>query len=155
MHGPFAYMHVAASLIALLSGLFVVFWRKGKGLHRLIGIIYVFAMLEGNISALMIYHLTGRFNLFHSFALLSLFYTVLGLAMPLLRLRNWLTAHARWMAWSYLSLLAATLNELAIRLPLHVNTPSRILTVGLALGFLTMAAGFALRPRLKLAVSKI
>jgi hypothetical protein len=59
------------------------------------------------------------------------------------------------MTWSYLSLLAASLNELAIRLPLHVNTPSRILAVGMALGLLVLAAGLALRPRLKQATSRL
>jgi uncharacterized membrane protein len=154
MHGPLAYLHVASALVALLSGLFVVLWRKGKALHRLLGIIYVFAMLQTNVSALMIYHLTGRFGLFHVFALLSLAYTLAGLAMPILRPRNWLNAHVQWMCWSYLSLLAASLNELAIRLPLHVNTPPRIFAVGTVLGLSVLAAGMALRPRLKQAAQR-
>jgi uncharacterized membrane protein len=154
MHGQLAYLHVAAALVALLSGLFVVFWRKGKALHRLIGIAYVFAMLLTNVSALMIYHLTGHFGLFHVFALLSLFYTLAGLAMPLLRMRNWLNAHVQWMTWSYLSLLAASLNELAVRLPLHVNTPPRIFAVGAILGVSVLIARLALRPKLKSMVLK-
>ena len=154
MHGPVAYLHVASALVALSSGLFVVLWRKGKTLHRLIGLVYVFAMLLTNISALMMYHLTGHFGLFHVFALLSLLYTLAGLAMPLLRSRNWLNAHVQWMAWSYLSLLAASLNELAIRLPLQVNTPSRIAAVGEALGVLVLVAGLILRPKLKKTVMK-
>ncbi|HMH64188.1 MAG TPA: DUF2306 domain-containing protein [Rhizomicrobium sp.] len=149
MHGPLAYLHVAAALIALLSGLFVVFWRKGKALHRLLGIVYVFAMLQTNVSALMIYHLTGRFGLFHVFALLSMAYTLAGLAMPILRRQGWLNAHVQWMSWSYLSLLAASLNELLIRLPLHVNTPPCIFAVGAILGLSVLAAGLALRPRLR------
>ena len=154
MHGQLAYLHVVSALVALLAGLFVVFWRKGKALHRLIGIVYVFAMLQTNVSALMIYHLTGHFGLFHVFAILSLFYTLAGLAMPLLRVRNWLDAHVQWMKWSYLSLLAASLNEMAIRLPLHVNTPPRIFAVGTILGALVLVAGLALRPKLKSAVLK-
>jgi uncharacterized membrane protein len=154
MHGPLAAMHVIAALTGLLSGLLVVLWRKGKALHRLMGLTYVFAMLVTNMSALMIYHLTGRFGLFHFFALLSLFYTLAGLAMPIMRRSGWLDAHVQWMSWSYLSLLAASANELLIRLPLHVDTPSRIFTAGAVLGLLVLVAGLALRPRLKQAVQQ-
>jgi hypothetical protein len=109
-------------------------------------------MLMTNISALMIYHLTGHFGLFHVFALLSLFYTLVGLAMPVLRRPGWLNAHVQWMSWSYLSLLAAALNELAIRLPLHVDTPARTFTVGAGLGVGVTIVAILLRPRLKRSV---
>ena len=149
MHGPMAYLHVVAALMAIVSGLFVVLWRKGKAVHRLMGLMYVFATLVTNVSALMIYRLTGHFGVFHVFALLSLVYTLVGLAMPIIRPRNWLNAHVQWMSWSYLSLLAAALNELIIRLPLHMNTPPRIVGVGIAIAVFLTAAGLALRPRLR------
>lgn len=149
MHGPVATMHVAAAVIALLGGLLVVLWRKGKALHRLAGLVYVFAMLVTNISALMIYRLTGHFGLFHVFALLSLFYTIAGLIMPIFRPRNWLDSHIQWMSWSYLSLLAAAMNELLIRLPLHLDTPSRTIAVGIGLGTVLTAIGLGLRPHLR------
>jgi hypothetical protein len=116
------------------------------------GLAYVFAMLVTNMSALMIYRLTGHFGLFHVFALLSLAYTLAGLAMPVLRRPNWLAAHVQWMTWSYLSLLAASLNEMLIRLPLHLNTPPRTIAVGAGLGIAVTAAGLVLQPRLRRAV---
>ena len=141
-------MHVLAALVAITSGLVVVMWRKGKAAHRLLGLLYAFAMLLTNISALMLFNLTGHFGVFHVFALLALSYTLVGLAMPILRPSNWLKAHVQWMGWSYLSLLAAALNELVIRLPLHMNTPPRIVGVGLAIAVILTSAGLFLRPYL-------
>jgi uncharacterized membrane protein len=132
-----------------------VLGRKGTALHRLIGLVYVFAMLLTNISALTIYHLTGHFGLFHAFALLSLFSTIIGLALPVLRLRNWLDGHVQWMSWSYLGLVAASLNEILVRLPLQVNTPARIFAAGAGLAVCVAIAGLGLRPRLKRAVLKV
>ncbi|HEX4269998.1 MAG TPA: DUF2306 domain-containing protein [Rhizomicrobium sp.] len=150
MHGPLAYMHVIAALTALASGLFVTLWHKGRALHRLIGLLFAFAMLVTNISALTIYHLTGHFGLFHVLALLSLAYTLGGLALPVLRPQGWLAMHVRWMSWSYLGLLAATLNETLVRLPiLHVNTPSRIYTAGALIAAGIAVIGRALQPRLQ------
>ena len=149
MSGPVALLHVAGAVTALASGVFVVFWRKGKAAHRLAGLVYVFAMLLTNISALMIYRLTGHFGVFHIFAVLSLAYTLIGLAVAILRRPGWLVAHVQWMGWSYLSLLAAALNEALIRLPLHLNSPSRTINVGIALGIAITAAGLLLRPRLQ------
>lgn len=146
---PVAFLHVAGASTAIASGAFVIFWRKGKAAHRLGGLIYVFAMLLANISALMIYRLTGRFGVFHVFAILSLAYTLQGLVIPILRRHNWLAAHVQWMGWSYLSLLAAALNEALIRLPLHLNTPPRVIGVGITLGILVTGTGLALRPRLQ------
>jgi len=150
MHGPLAYMHVTAALTALSSGLFVILWRKGRALHRLIGLLFVFAMLVTNISALMIYRLTGHFGLFHALALLSLIYTLGGLAMPVLRPPGWLATHVRLMSWSYLGLLAAALNETLVRLPLfHVNTPRQIFTAGGIIAVCILVVGRALQPKLQ------
>ena len=149
---PVAVLHVTGAVTAIACGAFVILWRKGKAAHRLAGLVYVFAMVLTNISALMIYRLTGRFGVFHVFAILSLTYTLLGLVIPILRRRNWLSAHVRWMGWSYLSLLAAAFNEALIRLPLHLDTPPRAIGVGITLGILVTGTGLALRPRLQRSV---
>jgi len=98
---------------------------------------------------LMIYRLTGHFDMFHAFALLSLATTLVAVTMPILRRPDWLAAHVRWMSWSYLGLIAAALNELVIRLPLDVNTPSRIFAAGACIAVGITIAGIALAPRLK------
>ena len=152
MHGPVAVMHVAAASVALLAGLIVVWWPKGSAAHRLAGLTYVFAMVTANLSALMIYHLTGHFDLFHAFALLSLTFILGGLVFAVLRSRGWLARHVTCMAWSYLGLLAAASNEAVIRLPLHVDTPARIIAAGIVIAIATGIAGTALRPRWEQAV---
>ena len=154
MHTPYSLMHLVAALIALPSGAVIVLFPKGTGLHRLLGIVYAFAMLVLCLSALLIYSLTGHFGLFHVFAILALFYTGLGLVTALLRPRNWLTQHVRWMTWSYLSLLAATLNEILIRLPLHLNSAPRAMAVGAGTAVLIGLAYVLLLPRLRAAIAR-
>ena len=154
MHTPYSLMHVISALIALPAGAVVTLAPKGNGMHRLLGIVYVFAMLVANMAALMIYSLTGHFDLFHAFAILALAYTGLGLGAALLRPRNWLVHHVRWMTWSYLSLLAATLNEIATRLPLHLNSAPRALGVGAGTAALIVLVYVLLQPRLRAAIAR-
>ena len=146
IHSSVGGMHMVSALAAILLGFAVTVSPKANTPHRLLGLAYVFAMLMTNISALMIYQLTRHFNLFHGFALLSLCLVLAGLSMPIARPRNWVFHHIHLMGWSYLGLLAAAMNEVAIRLPLHVNTPSRTLAVGAVLAAGTAAAGAILRP---------
>lgn len=148
MHTPYSLMHVTAALVALVSGALVIRAPKGRAMHRLLGIIYVFAMLITNMAALMIYSLTGRFGLFHAFALLSLACTLAGLAMPIIKPRDWIVRHVYCMAWSYLGLLAATANEAVIHLPLHIHGAPRIIASGVVIALVTMVAGRCLRPRM-------
>jgi uncharacterized membrane protein len=148
VHTPYSLMHLAAALVALTTGAAVIFMPTGSGVHRLVGIAYVFAMLIANMAALMIYSLTGHFNLFHGFALISLFFTLMGLSMPILKPQNWVTRHVWWMSWSYLGLLAATANEALIHLPLPLRGAPRIIATGLGLAIGTIVAGRLLRPRL-------
>src|SRR5947199_8391366 len=76
-------------------------------------------MLVLNVTAFGIYHLTGRFNIFHIFAIVSLATLSAGVIPVLLRkqLGNWLALHYKYMAWSYAGLLAATSNELFAHVP--------------------------------------
>jgi hypothetical protein len=76
-------------------------------------------MVVVNTTALCIYHLTGRFNLFHALAVASLVMLAAGLAqvVPRRRPRLWLWRHYQYMAWSYVGLLAATNNEAFVRVP--------------------------------------
>ena len=148
MHTPYSLMHIVAALVALPAGALVIYAPKGRAAHRLLGIVYVFAMLIANMAALLMYSLTGHFNLFHGFALLSLACTLTGLVMPLAKPRDWITRHAFWMSWSYLGLLAATTNEIMIHLPLHLDSRPRIIGTGVAVALVTALAGRLLRPRL-------
>lgn len=153
MHSPVGALHLIAALTALPAGAVTVLAPKGGGLHRMLGIVYAFSMLLLCISALMLYNLTGHFGLFHVFAILALFYTLAGLASAVLRFKGWLAWHVQWMTWSYLSLLAAALNEALIRLPLHLNTVPLIFGVGVGSAILIVGVWIVLRPRLNRAIA--
>jgi hypothetical protein len=65
------------------------------------------------VSALSIYDLTGNFGPFHVAAIVATITLFMGLASVLLRRprKQWIEAHATWMSWSYIGLIAAFLAE--------------------------------------------
>lgn len=111
-------LHLASSLLALAVGAWVVMRSKGTATHRRIGWVYAISMLTLNVTALMIYRLTGTFGPFHIAALVSLAGLIAGL-VPAWRRKpdNWLDHHYFWMAYSYLGLVAAAFAETATRVP--------------------------------------
>jgi uncharacterized membrane protein len=112
-------LHVITAVIALASGAVVLLRRKGTASHRRIGWVYVASMLALNITALAIYRLTKTFGPFHVAALFSLA-TVVAAIIPAWRRKprnGWLDLHYYFMSWSYLGLLAATVAEVASRVP--------------------------------------
>lgn len=112
-------VHVVLGVLSLLLGAWVFLAAKGTHLHVRIGWGYAASIAGVNVTALCIYRLTGRPNLFHAFAVASLAMTGFGLAQPLYRRRSkrWLWRHYQYMCWSYVGLLAATVNEAAVRVP--------------------------------------
>jgi uncharacterized membrane protein len=72
-------------------------------------------MLAVNLSALMLYRLTGHFGPFHAAALFSLLTVVAGVLPARGRGRGWLRRHAYWMAGSYVGLWAALAAEITTR----------------------------------------
>lgn len=110
--------HTVCALVALGSGAAVVLRRKGTRSHRRLGWVYVASMLALNGTALMIYRLFGGFGPFHAAAIASLVTVVAG-AVPAYRRKpaNWLEHHYAWITWSYVGLCAATVSEVATRVP--------------------------------------
>jgi len=111
-------VHVASAIVALAAGAWIIWRPKGTATHRRVGWVYAAGMLTLNVTALMIYRLTGTFGPFHIAALVSLVTLIIGL-VPAWRRQpaNWLDHHYFWMAYSYLGLLAATVAETATRVP--------------------------------------
>ena len=70
--GIIGQTHLFAALTALISGGVVVFMRKGTIVHVLLGYAYLVAMILVNTSALLKYDLSGKPNMFHVFALISI-----------------------------------------------------------------------------------
>lgn len=114
------WTHLVFALVALLAGAAVLLTRKGTRWHRTLGHVYATSMLGLNATALFIYHLTGRFNVFHALALVSLLSLALGLGPVLLRRprTTWLERHARFISGSYVGLVAAAAAEVAARVPI-------------------------------------
>jgi uncharacterized membrane protein len=119
-HSPTGLVHLVCSFLALASGVLVFFRPKAGAVHRRLGYVYAVSMLGVNVTALLIYRLTGRFNFLHAFALLSLTGIVLGLRHAVTRRprETWLASHYYWMTWSYAGLIAALVAESGTRLVL-------------------------------------
>ena len=144
--------HLAAAMAALVLGAVVIGLAKGTPFHRMIGAGYVAAMIIVNLSALAIYRLTGHVEAFHALALLSLAVLARGVLAALIRRPGWLPIHFRYMAWSYVGLLAATGSEIVIRLGMRLGLlrgPWQIMAAGVAVGVVATILGYVLVPRLQ------
>lgn len=117
-HDALGSFHLTTALLAVVSGAFVLRGRKATRQHRLLGYLYVNAMLSANLSALAITRLSGGFNLLHGFALVSLASIAVGLIAVVWRRpkARWFDLHIHSMAWSYIGLIAALVSESATRI---------------------------------------
>ncbi|MEO0421600.1 MAG: DUF2306 domain-containing protein [Pseudomonadota bacterium] len=102
--------HVILAAVALIAGPAIFLTRKGTPTHRLVGFVYLLAMLVVNASALSTYEMSGKPNLFHAFALMSLGAIVPGFIA--IARRN-ISSHYYFMSWSYFGLMAAFLSQIA------------------------------------------
>ena len=110
-------VHVLLALAALLFGTLVLPFRKGDSRHRLLGRAYLISMVGLNLTALLNYELFGYFGPFHWVALLSLASVLGGYVAVRRKSSGWKHRHAYFMAGSYVGLLAATVAEVASRVP--------------------------------------
>jgi len=110
---PTGRFHLLFSLVAVALGAIVVFLPKGTRWHRTLGHGYVWCMVGVVGTSFAMYGLTGRVTPFHGAALVAGLTVVGGMWSALGRRPRggWIEAHARWMAWSYVGLLAALVAE--------------------------------------------
>ena len=94
--------HVAAALSALGAGAAVFLMPKGTHIHRLIGTVYVLALVVVNVAALSL-HRESAFGVFHALAVISLVTIAVGLSPLLFGKRSppVIATHAYCMTWSY------------------------------------------------------
>ena len=111
------WFHLLLGVLALIVGAIVMLQPKGTRRHVFFGRLFVAAMLALNVTALMIYNLTGRFGPFHVAAVASLATLVAGFAAVFRRRQGWLARHTFYMKWSFIGLLAATAAEITSRVP--------------------------------------
>ncbi|MCB0694249.1 MAG: hypothetical protein KDC19_08440 [Saprospiraceae bacterium] len=119
VQSPLGGIHLASSCVALVLGAIVLFLPKGTPFHRRSGYAYVITMIIVLGSALGLYHLTGRFGLFHVFALIGFLTLAAGMLPMWIRSisRPARTVHLWFMYYSVLGLYAALASELIVRIP--------------------------------------
>jgi uncharacterized membrane protein len=114
--------HLTFSLLAVGFGGIVVFLGKGTRWHRTWGHAYVWSMAGVVGTSFALFDLTGRVTPFHLAAVVA-GVTVLGGMWTVLMRRprkHWIEAHATWMAWSYVGLMAAFVAESLTRFVMPV-----------------------------------
>jgi uncharacterized membrane protein len=111
-------MHLAATLIALLTGTYSLLTPKGTPRHRYLGLAYVGSMSLVLGTAFCIYTLFGRFGIVHWGAVGSGVALLVGAGSVALRsvVRRWRQWHYMGMGASVMSLYAALAGESTYRL---------------------------------------
>ena len=107
--------HVLAAFSALGTGAAVLLLPKGTHTHRVIGTVYVLALVLVNVAALSL-HRENTFGVFHVLAVVSLVTIAVGLSPLLFGKRSpmVIAIHAYCMTWSYAGLVAAGCGQLAV-----------------------------------------
>lgn len=110
-------LHFVFSLVAIAAGAVVLLLPKGTRWHRTWGHAYVWSMAGLVVTSFFLFNLTGRITPFHVAALVAGVTVGGGLFSVLLRQprKQWMEAHATWMAWSYVGLMAAFTAETLTR----------------------------------------
>ena len=137
------WVHFIFCIVAIASGAVVLLLGKGTRWHRSWGHLYGVSMLGVVVSALLLYAMTGRFGPFHVAAIVALVTVTGGLYSVLARRPRggWMEAHATWMAWSYIGLIAALASESATHfiLPIIGSTLSERGLIGSFWGLVMVA----------------
>ena len=104
-----------AACSALLVGAAVLLLPKGTQTHRVIGTVYVLALVLVNVAALSL-HRESTFGVFHALAVVSLVTIAVGLTPLLFGRRSpvVIATHAYCMTWSYAGLVAAGCGQLTV-----------------------------------------
>ncbi|MGE0596907.1 MAG: DUF2306 domain-containing protein [Hyphomonadaceae bacterium] len=112
---PALKIHIAAALMALGVGLFLMLRPKGRGLHKPVGWVWVAAMAVTAVSSLFITTFSDSYSIIHLFA----GWTIIALPMAIaaIRRRN-VRAHGRGMTGLFIGglLIAGALTFLPGRL---------------------------------------
>lgn len=118
-------IHLVTSLVAIVTGGWVVWRPKGTRWHRTIGHAYLWSMIGVLATAFSIYDLTGSFGPFHFAAIVGTVTLAGGMWAVLARRprKGWIEAHAVWMSWSYVGLMAAFVAESLTRFVMPAVQP--------------------------------
>ncbi|QKZ13321.1 hypothetical protein [Spirosoma sp. KUDC1026] len=102
LHSSVSVVHLLAALLAMTTGTYILFTRKGTARHRFVGRIYIVSMVLLLVTAFQIYYLFGRFGIIHWGAVGSVSTLLMGVGVIGLR------AHfSSWLQWHYLGMGAS------------------------------------------------
>ena len=114
MFSTIGYIHLFFSILAMITGLVVIFKTKGTKTHKKIGYVYVASMLLLNLTSFFISNFDG-FSIFHFFAIVSLVTIFAGMYPVLKKSKNWIYRHYHFMSWSVVGLYCAFWSEVGTR----------------------------------------
>jgi uncharacterized membrane protein len=109
-------IHTALAGLCIILGLAQLMQRKGGAMRRVLGYVFVCAMVMADLSALAVPQ--SGFSLLHLRAIVNLV-CIAAATLPMLRRpreTDWMSVRYRWMAGAYLGLVAAAATELVVRI---------------------------------------
>ena len=114
---PIGAVHFTSSLVAIVLGAVVLLLPKGTRWHRTWGHGYAWSMVAVVATSFALFNLTGGWTPFHLAAIAGGLTLVGGMWTVLRRVprKAWIEAHATWMSWSYVGLMAAFTAETLTR----------------------------------------
>ncbi|MEQ8909888.1 MAG: hypothetical protein RIC95_11885 [Vicingaceae bacterium] len=123
------FWHFLFAIAALGFGSYVLATQKGSKGHKYFGYLYCIAMLGLNASAFGIYHLFGRFGVFHWMSIISVLTLLAGMIPMLIKKpKSCVSLLLSFMYWSVMGLYAAFVSETLVRIPdvvIHAGLPNR------------------------------
>ncbi|MFC2185668.1 DUF2306 domain-containing protein [Fulvivirgaceae bacterium LMO-SS25] len=115
----YGFIHLIASLLALITGFMVLVMKKGTKSHVKVGYIYVLSMALLIATSFMIYRLFNGWGIFHYTSIISLITIALGMISIWTKkpVNSWKYLHFSFMYWSVVGLYAAFAAEILTRIP--------------------------------------
>jgi uncharacterized membrane protein len=120
--GPLLVVHIAAALVAIVSGAIVFLLPKGTRRHRRLAIVYVSAMIVTTGVVAFVPASTLKFGdsgygFFHLFIIVGFVSSLVGIFSLYMwrrtRERRWLRMHQMRFSFSYAGLLMAGVSQIA------------------------------------------
>lgn len=138
-----------ASMTAVFTGTAVLFLPKGTSKHAFIGRVYALCMIVVLFTAFNMYHLFGRWGIFHWSALLSTATLICGLFPIWLKWPRvgYRSLHFSFMYWSIMGVYGALVAETLVRIPkvvVNSGVPNSVFfsMTGIGTGIVMGLAGF-------------
>lgn len=121
---PLGWVHLIASLGALVVGIFVLLRPKGTPVHSRRGWVYAMCLLFTSITALGIYR-RGVFFFPHWMAIVAPIITTVGILTARFRIPRtaWLHLHLTCLLTSFYILVAIGVNEIVLRVDVLRQSP--------------------------------